>query len=118
MKLACRLQHPGLESFRKHDPLGMPLQLLNDTADKTHGMLVSDRLGFRNFALVEKQRASTDRNSEDRDPKSEVWVTGVQTRGTEKSEWDAQNNTGNGAKWCKMVQVGGRLEVAKKLFKT
>jgi hypothetical protein len=47
-----------------------------------------------------------------------TWVTGVQTRGTKKSEWDAQNNPGNGAKWCKVVQVGGRLEVAKKLFKT
>jgi hypothetical protein len=37
MKLARGLEHPGFGAFGEDDPLGMPLQLLDNTADETHG---------------------------------------------------------------------------------
>src|SRR5437868_11152804 len=39
MTLAGGLKHARLSSFREHNPFGMPLQLLDDTSDKSHGRL-------------------------------------------------------------------------------
>ena len=37
IKLARRLQHARLRAFRKNNPLRMPLQFFDDTANKSHG---------------------------------------------------------------------------------
>ena len=36
-ELPRRLQNARILAFRKHDPLGMPLQFFDDIADETHG---------------------------------------------------------------------------------
>ena len=51
IELPRRLQYPRLGPFREHDPLRVPLQLLNDTANKTHntvntGGIAKGYLGF------------------------------------------------------------------------
>src|SRR5882762_1111537 len=43
VELPRRLQHARLEAFREDDPFRMSLQLLNDTANKSHGALTSPR---------------------------------------------------------------------------
>ena len=38
MELPRGLQHARFRAFGKDNPLGMPLQFFDDTADKTHGI--------------------------------------------------------------------------------
>jgi hypothetical protein len=42
MELARRLQDARLGPFREHNPLRMPLQLFDDTANETHGPEISE----------------------------------------------------------------------------
>ena len=43
IELAGRLEHARLGAFREDNPLGMPLQFLDDAADESHGGLVAQR---------------------------------------------------------------------------
>jgi hypothetical protein len=47
--LARRLKHPRLQAFRKDNPLGMPLQLVDDIPNETHGRKLA---GTRESAIV------------------------------------------------------------------
>jgi hypothetical protein len=41
MELASGLEHARLGAFRKDNPLRMPLQFLDNAANKSHGALIA-----------------------------------------------------------------------------
>jgi hypothetical protein len=58
VKLPCSLQHSRLRAFRENNSLRVPLQLLEQSTDKTHGMSVPEKQRRRNsIALYSKDVA-------------------------------------------------------------
>src|SRR5947207_15669901 len=60
--LPRRLEDAGLDPFRKNDPLGMPLQLFDDTAYKSHATLSSRHPRKSQLKAVENEQPEASAN--------------------------------------------------------